>query len=99
MEFQYTYEYKASSNSKISLECTLEYEPEELGSWADGLQQEPNYPAEVILYTAFITDSSNISCDVFDMLNESIIEDIEKKAQKYYEGDTPQVGRCNKGDK
>jgi hypothetical protein len=94
MEFQYTYEYKASSNSKISLECTLEYEPEELGSWSEGLQQEPNYPAQVILYTAFVG-----SCDVFDMLNEFTIEDIEKKAQKYYEGDTPQVGRCFKGDK
>ena len=96
MEFQYTYtyEYKASSNSKISLECTLEYEPEELGSWSDGLQQEPNYPAQVILYTAFVG-----SCDVFDMLNEFTIEDIEKKAQKYYEGDPPVVGRYTKGDK
>jgi len=86
MEFQYTYEYKASSNSKISLECTLEYEPEELGSWCDGLQQEPNYPAQVILYIAFITDINNTSCDIFAILNEFTIEDIEKKAQKYYEG-------------
>ena len=82
MEFQYTYKHKGSDNKVLNLDCTLEYEPEELGSWSDGLQQEPNYPAQVILYTAFVND-----VDVFDMLNADTITDIEHKAQTYYEGD------------
>jgi len=83
MEFQYTYKHEGSDNKVLYLDCTLEYEPEELGSWSDGLQQEPNYPAQVNLYTALVDSTF----DIYDMLNACTIDAIEKQAQIYYEGD------------
>lgn len=57
------------------LKCELEYEPPESGSWQDGLQMEPNYPAQMTLHNAYIDD-----INVADILAESVVQDIENKA-------------------
>ena len=60
-----------------TLDCRLEYEPPEKGSWEDGMQIEPDYPANMALYNAFIND-----IDVVDLLSEDTIRDIEIAALK-----------------
>lgn len=57
------------------LKCELEYVPEEKGSWEDGVQMEPNYPAVMDLLSAYIDD-----IDVMDLLSSGAIYDIEDKA-------------------
>ena len=57
------------------LKCVLEYTPKEEGSRESGLQIEPDYPADMCLYNAYIDD-----IDVVDLLSESTILDIETKA-------------------
>lgn len=57
------------------LKCELEYTPEEKGSWEDGFQMEPDYPADMCLHAAYIDD-----IDVSDLLSESTVVDIEIKA-------------------
>ena len=60
-----------------TLNCELEYEPAEKGSWEGGLQVEPNYPACMTLYNAYIN-----AIDVVDLLSGQTILDIETAALK-----------------
>lgn len=57
------------------LKCELEYIPEEKGSWGDGQQMEPDYPADMVLHSAYID-----GIDVVDLLSDGTINGIEDKA-------------------
>ena len=66
------YEYNAGS---ITLVCHLDYEPAERGSRSEGLQQEPDYPAQMTLHAAYLG-----FIDVYDGLDSSVVEEIEELA-------------------
>lgn len=57
------------------LNCKIDYEPPERGSWQDGVQVEPDVPASVVLYEAYVDD-----IDIMDLLSEGTILDIEDAA-------------------
>ena len=80
-EFSYQYQTKDQHNNVIYIECSLEYEEREFGSWEDGVQVEPDYPAITILLDAKIGDVS-----IYNLLDEDTILKIETKAQAYIEG-------------
>ena len=79
-EFSYQYQTKDQHNNVIYIECSLEYEEGEFGSWEDGVQVEPDYPASTILLDAKIRDVS-----IYNFLDEDTILKIETKAQAYIE--------------
>lgn len=79
-EFSYQYQTKDKHNNIIYIECSLEYEEREFGSWQNGLQIEPDYPANTILLDAKIGDVS-----IYNFLDEGTILKIETKAQAYIE--------------
>lgn len=79
-EFYYSYQTKDQHNNVIYIECSLEYEEREFGSWQNGLQIEPDYPANTILLDAKIGDVS-----IYNFLDEGTILKIETKAQAYIE--------------
>lgn len=60
---------------QITLICHLDYEPAERGSRCDGLQQEPDYPAQMTLHAAYIG-----SIDVSGQLDDHVVADIEESA-------------------
>ena len=80
-EFSYQYQTKDQHNNVIYIECSLEYEEREFGSWQEGLQVEPDYPSSTILLDAKIRDVS-----IYNLLDEDTILKIETKAQAYIEG-------------
>ena len=79
-EFYYNYQTYDQYNNVISLQCQLEYEKREFGSQEDGVQVEPDYPANTILLDAKIKDVS-----IYNLLDEDTILKIETKAQAYIE--------------
>ena len=79
-EFYYQYQTKDQHNNVIYIECSLEYEEREFGSWQDSLQLEPDYTASTILLDAKIKDVS-----IYNLLDEDTILKIENKAQAYIE--------------
>ena len=79
-EFSYLYQTYDQHNNVIYIECSLEYEEREFGSWQDGLQVEPNYTANTILLDAKIRDVS-----IYNLLDDDTILKIETKAQAYIE--------------
>lgn len=71
-EFNFTYVLKDNNNTRRTLNCTLEYTPAERGSYEDGLQMEPDYPAEAILLDVTLEGT-----DVYFLLSEELINEIE----------------------
>lgn len=59
------------------LDCEFEYEPAERGSRENGQQMEPDYPATLTLYAAYLN-----RVDIMDLLSDEIIEDIEADAME-----------------
>ena len=57
----------------IDLICHFEYEAPEQGSRENGIQMEPDYPGEVIIYGIY----ANSEIDIQSLLSDSIIEEIE----------------------
>ena len=57
----------------VELTCHVEYEPEERGSRENGIQMEPDYPGEVIIYGIY----ANSEIDIQSLLSDAIIEEIE----------------------
>ena len=79
-EVTYTYQTKDQNNNVIYVECSLEYEELEVGSWSNGLQVEPNYPVSMLLLDAWIKGVS-----IYSLLSDDTILDIETKALAYRE--------------
>lgn len=79
-EFSYQYQTYDQRNNIIYIECSLEYEEREFGSWEYGLQIEPDYPSSTILLDAKIGDVS-----IYALLDGDTILKIETKAQSYIE--------------
>ena len=79
-EVLYTYQTKDQHNNVIYIDCSLEYEEPEFGSWSNGLQMEPNYPASILLLDAKVKGVS-----IYNLLSESIILEIETEALAYTE--------------
>ena len=76
MIFYYQYPLR-----KFSLLCQIEYEEEELGSVdAYGLKNEPDYPEQFTLVSAYIDAPNMEKYDISDLLADEIVEDIIGKA-------------------
>lgn len=67
---KYTY-----TNEEVTLECELDYSPEELGFLEDGLQMVPDTPQEMVLISALAN-----GMEMYDVLAEWVIEEIEDMA-------------------
>lgn len=57
----------------VPLTVHLEYEPEELGSYTNGLQNEPDYPECVNIYAVYVDGPTNISI----LLSDELIHEIQ----------------------
>ena len=66
------YTYK---NDEVTLECELDYSPEELGFLEDGLQMAPDTPEEMVLLSA----KAN-GMEMLEVLAEWVIDEIIDKA-------------------
>ena len=66
------YTYKTA---EVTLECELEYTPEELGFLEDGLQMVPDTPAQVSLVSAKVK-----GLEMVELLAEWVVDDIIDKA-------------------
>lgn len=67
---KYTY-----TNEEVTLECELDYLPEELGFLEDGLQMVPDTPEEMVLLSA----KAN-GMEMLEVLAEWVIDEIIDKA-------------------
>ena len=76
---QHITEHNNVLGEKVYLESYFETEPPERGSWEDGQQVEPDYPAVCTLCYAYINGK-----EVSEFLSCSIIEKLEVKALEYY---------------
>jgi hypothetical protein len=82
---QHITEHKNLFGELVQIESYFEVEAAERGSWEDGQQVEPDYPAECTLCYAYINGK-----EVSEFLSESIIEKLQVKTYTYYteqEGD------------
>jgi hypothetical protein len=70
MTYKYTYK-----NDEVTLECELDYTPEELGYLEDGLQMVPDSPAEMTL-----TSAKANGMEMYEVLAEWVITEIEEQA-------------------
>jgi hypothetical protein len=70
MTYEYTYK-----NEEVTLECVLEYTPEELGYFENGLQMVPDSPAEMTLISA-----TAHGMEMYEVLAEWVITEIEEQA-------------------
>lgn len=75
MTYKYTYKHE-----EVTLECELDYSPEELGFLEDGLQMVPDSPAEMVLVSA----TAN-GMEMYEVLAEWVIEEIEEQALEQLE--------------
>ena len=75
MTYKYTYKHE-----EVTLECDLDYSPEELGFLEDGLQMVPDSPAEMVLISARAH-----GMDMYEVLAEWVIEEIEERALEQME--------------
>jgi hypothetical protein len=66
----------------LAIECELEYYTGCKGSWEDGQQIEPDDPPSMTLLSARIG-----STDIYEMLTQHYIDDIEENAIQNYEGE------------
>jgi hypothetical protein len=78
MTYQYTYKH-----AETTLECELDYSPEELGFLENGLQMVPDSPEEMVLISA----KAN-GMEMYEVLAEWVIEEIESLALE-------QLGECH----
>ena len=62
--------------------CHLEYEAEERGGRENGLQMEPDYPAQATLVAAYIRD-----INIYDLLDSEQVSRIEADALRSLEGE------------
>jgi len=69
-----TYKY-AYKTAEVTLECELEYTPEELGFLEDGLQMVPDTPAQIELVSAKVN-----GLEMVELLAEWVVDDIIDKA-------------------
>ena len=77
MTFYYQYQL-----AKFNLICQIEYEKEELGSVDNyGLKNEPDYPEQYTLITAYIDAPNMDKYDISDLLADKVVEDILDKAK------------------
>jgi hypothetical protein len=67
--------------AEVTLECELEYIPEELGFLEDGLQMVPDTPAQVELVSAKVK-----GLEMVELLAEWVVDDIIDKALLEVEG-------------
>ena len=65
-----------------TLVCHLEYEAAERGGRENGLQMEPDYPAQATLVAAYIRD-----INIYDLLDSEQIAQIEADAIRSLEGE------------
>jgi hypothetical protein len=72
------HEYKYEAGL-IEIVCHLDMEMAERGSRENGLQMEPDYPAQMTLHAAYIG-----SIDVVGQLENKVIADIEEAAEEYF---------------
>lgn len=66
------YTYKTA---EVTLECELEYTPEQLGFLEDGLQMVPDTPAQIELVSAKVN-----GLEMVELLAEWVVDDIIDKA-------------------
>lgn len=57
----------------VDLTVHLEYEAEELGSYTDGMQNEPDVPEEVNVHAVYVDGPTNIST----LLSDELIHEIQ----------------------
>jgi hypothetical protein len=76
---QHFTEHKNLSGEIVQIEGYFEIEPAERGSFEDGVQIEPDYPAEVTLCYAYINGK-----EVSEFLSEAVIDKLQAKAYTYY---------------
>jgi hypothetical protein len=76
---QHFTEHKNLFGEIVQIESYFEVEPAERGSFEDGLQMEPDYPAEVTLCYAYINGK-----EVSEFLSEAVIDKLEEKVYIYY---------------
>lgn len=65
-----------------TLVCHLEYEAAEVGGRENGLQMEPDYPAQATLIAAYVRD-----VDIYDLLDSKHVSQIEADALCSLEGE------------
>ena len=77
------FDYECDELNGIELACFFEYEEEELGSVEpmSGLKLEPDYPEAWNLHYVYLPDG----LDIFGVLHESILQDIQERAVNYFE--------------
>ena len=65
----------------IELTCHVEYEPAEQGSRENGIQMEPDYPAEITICGVYagneVDIQSIISSDIMDEIEAHVRHEIE----------------------
>lgn len=77
------FDYECDELNGVELACFFEYEEEELGSVEpmSGLKLEPDYPEAWNLQYVHLPDG----LDIFGILHESILQDIQERAVNYFE--------------
>lgn len=77
------FDYECDELNGVELACFFEYEDEELGSVEpmSGLKLEPDYPEAWNLFHVYLPDG----LDIFGILHESILQDIQTRAVNYFE--------------
>lgn len=71
-------------HKNLFLHCYLHYEEAEKGLREDGVQIEPDWPANMTLEYAYVSGDSDI--DVMMLIDETLSWDIEQAALKSYKG-------------
>lgn len=74
--------YREERLIDATLVCHLEYEAAEVGGRENGLQMEPDYPAQATLVAAYIRD-----INIYDLLDSEQIAQIEADAIRSLEGE------------
>ena len=68
----------------IELTCHVEYEPAEQGSRENGIQMEPDYPAEITICGVYA--GSNV--DIQEIISSDIMDEIEAHVRHEIESGT-----------
>ena len=80
------FDYECDELNGLKLACFFEYEEEEVGSLEpmSGLKLEPDYPEAWVLFHVYLPEDHG-GLEIFGVLHESILKDIQEKAEAHFE--------------
>lgn len=70
----YVYEWNCDRLDEPVI-CHLDYSPPERGRRENGLQMEPDYPAEMSLFSAYVHGG-----DIYCLLSSAVVDEVERMA-------------------